>query len=130
MDCLKRNFDAYKVLNKNHLSPNATPSIYSDITFYVSKPLCQFLKISRVQGRITFSDVFFPYWDHRMVTRERGHSSLNQKIPKSSQGQYQALWTCCLSVALVTRKHKYFPGICNATGGQRYQPSHIRPLFP
>ena len=26
-------------------------------------------------------------------------------------------FTCCLSVALVTRKHKHFPGICDATGG-------------
>ena len=25
-------------------------------------------------------------------------------------------FTCCLSMALVTRKHKYFPDICDATG--------------
>ena len=25
-------------------------------------------------------------------------------------------FTCCLSVAFVTKKHKYFPGICDATG--------------
>ena len=25
-------------------------------------------------------------------------------------------FTCCLSVALVTRKHIYLPGICDATG--------------
>ena len=30
--------------------------------------------------------------------------------------------TCCLSVALVTRKHKYFPGICDATGGSAIIP--------
>ena len=31
-------------------------------------------------------------------------------------------FTCCLSVALVTRKHKYFPGICDATGGSAIIP--------
>ena len=30
--------------------------------------------------------------------------------------------TCCLSVALVTRKHKYFPGICDATGSSAIIP--------
>ena len=26
--------------------------------------------------------------------------------------------TCCFSVALVTKKHKFFPGICDAAGGK------------
>ena len=48
-------------INKNHLSPNATPGIFSDSTFYVSKPLCQFPKISRAQGHIILSDVAFSH---------------------------------------------------------------------
>ena len=31
-------------------------------------------------------------------------------------------FTCCLSVALVTKKHKYFPSICDATGGSAIIP--------
>ena len=30
--------------------------------------------------------------------------------------------TCCFSVALVTRKHKYFPGICDTAGGKAATP--------
>ena len=37
--------------------------------------------------------------------------------------------TCCLSVALVTRKHKYFPGICDATGGSAIIPPTPRLCF-
>ena len=30
--------------------------------------------------------------------------------------------TCCFSVALVTKKHRYFPGICDAAGGKAAKP--------
>ena len=30
--------------------------------------------------------------------------------------------TCCFSVALVTKKHRYFPGICDAAGGKAATP--------
>ena len=30
--------------------------------------------------------------------------------------------TCCFSVALVTKKHRYFPGICEAAGGKAATP--------
>ena len=30
--------------------------------------------------------------------------------------------TCCFSVALVTKKHKYFPGICDTAGGKAATP--------
>ena len=30
--------------------------------------------------------------------------------------------TCCFSVALVTKKHKYFPGICDVAGGKAATP--------
>ena len=99
-----------KYINKNHLSPNATPSTCLDSTFYVGKPLCQFLKISRVQGHITLSDVAFPHWDHKLVTRDRSLLSPPKKIPKSSQGQYQALWIYVLLISgLSNQKTQIFP---------------------
>ena len=30
--------------------------------------------------------------------------------------------TCCFSVALATKKHRYFPGICDAAGGKAATP--------
>ena len=115
---LKLNTKLYQVNLRIHLPLNAFPSIYSASIFYVSKHLCHFLKISYAQGRTTLSDVAFLYWDHKLVTREREVTPLSKRkiLSRVKANTKLSGFSSYLSVAFVTKKHKYFPGICDAIG--------------
>ena len=64
------------------------------------------------------SSVWVVYWK-----REFLYLPLHKEVSQSRQGQDQISGsTCCFSVALVAKKHRYFPGICDATGGKAATP--------
>ena len=106
----------------------------SDNISHASIPLCPFLKILHVLGHIALLDAVFPYWDLRLVKRERERERERERqrevtplptgksLRRVKASTKLSGFTCCLLVALATRKHIYFPDICDATGGSAIIP--------
>ena len=75
----------------------------------------------RVQfPRMQSSSVWIVHWKRELL-----HVHFHKEVPQPRQRQDFDRFsgsTCCFSVALVTKKHKYFPGICDTAGGKAATP--------
>ena len=105
----------------------------SDNNSHATIPLCPILKILHVLGHIALLDAVFPYWDLRLVKREREREvtplSTRNSLRRVRASTKLSGFTCCLLVALVTRKHNFFPDICDATGGSAIIPPTLSLCF-
>ena len=73
----------------------------------------------RVQfTRMQSSSVRIVHWKRKLL-HVRFHEEISQ--PRQDKTRFSGS-TCCFSVALVTKKHRYFPGICDAAGGKAATP--------
>ena len=73
----------------------------------------------RVQfPRMQSSSVRIIHWKRELL---RVHFQEEISQPRQHKTRFSGS-TCCFSVALVTKKHRYFPGICDAAEGKAATP--------
>ena len=81
----------------------------------------RFRKKIHALEHIALSDATCPRKESGKESEVNPHSIRKSLIRVSASTKLSG-FTCCLSVALVTKKHKYFSGICDATGGSAIIP--------
>ena len=97
----------------------------SDSTPYASRLLCPFIfKKKTLKRTYSYLGCCFPRLGSYTGKDSEVTPILTRKfLFRLSASTKLSGFTFCILVALVTKKHMYFPGICDATGGSAIMPS-------